>query len=117
MLRSTVLIAACLLAGCVALSERAALREMQQAQADHQHCTAKGLEYPSAQYTRCRLRLADARQRDAWLELRLVEQSREIQAPEIYHDPQQAYRPIREEEFDCVQRSYKDQTYIDCRQK
>lgn len=117
MCRRFTLLICLLLGGCSLLGLDRLERRIAQAQRDHAHCQARGLEYPSAAYEACRRTLADARQREQWLELQLVEQQEAMQNPAMARDPMAGYRPIRPEDFFCYKRTDRDVTYIACEQK
>lgn len=108
---------ALLSAGCALLGAGSLERRIEQAQKDDAYCRAQGHVYPSDAYTACRRTLANERQKDAWLELQLVEQNDAMQTPATARDPMRGYRPIRAEDFYCYKRTDNKITYVACEQK
>ncbi|HWP94144.1 MAG TPA: hypothetical protein VNL72_00200 [Gammaproteobacteria bacterium] len=102
--------------GCSLLAERAQQAAIEEAQADHRTCAAQGHEYPSENYRKCRLRIADERQFDRWTELKMLERSRELASPNLYPPEREIYRPIDPARFECRQRTWEQELYIECRE-
>lgn len=102
------------LAGCAWLQNLTRQQMVEQARTDDAVCMTRGLAFPAENYVNCRLQLADARQKDAWLELRLIEQHQQLASPGVHGDLAQGYRPIRAEDFHCERRFADDAEYIYC---
>ncbi len=102
------------LTGCAWLQDLTREQMVEQARADDAICVAQGSAFPAENYVNCRLHLADARQKDAWLELRLMEQQQQLTSPGVHGDLAQGYRPIRAEDFHCERRFAADAEYIYC---
>jgi len=102
------------LAGCAWLQNLTREQMVEQARADDAVCAAQGLAFPAENYVDCRRRLADARQKDAWLELQLTKQQQQLTSPGVQADLSRGYRPIQAEDFYCERRFAADAEYIYC---
>ncbi len=106
------------LTACTALQEHGKKRRFQLAQKDHTSCTARGFEFPSAKYRKCRLAEMDERDRKLWMEVQMSQRSNEPNTAEfiIPNTPNriEEYRSIDDEHFLCELRYYDDIEYVYC---
>lgn len=79
---------------------------------DHAECAARGLEWPSGGYERCRYEIAERRHRRDWQNLRMIEPERPDQSAGPAREP---YRPLPRGSFRCIERTLADGgRWIEC---
>jgi hypothetical protein len=115
MIRAILLVALLAEVGCAAWRGADADREYREAQKDHAQCASDTVAFPAPEYVACRRKLADARQRDQWLELSMAQQLERGRTPEYLNPaPPAPYRPIDAQRFVCEERSRDGATWIAC---
>jgi len=106
------------LAGCAALSERDADRERTEAVADHAACIEDAHAFPSEDYTTCRRRIAEERQRKQWMELSLAQQQQGSRTPDYLPTPPPGvYTPLDPSRYRCESTGDPAAPVIQCRER
>ena len=105
-------------AACASLSGRDAERERGEALRDDARCVADGAQFPSVDYTACRLRLAEQRQRKNVEQLTLASRAA---ANRTYDTslaaPPGEYRAIDPERFVCEERTRAGERIVACAER
>lgn len=107
--RIVLALALCTVQGCAAFigDDARALADN-----DHTACDARGHEWPSAGYERCRYEIAERRHRRDWQNLRMIEPQRPDQGARPAPEP---YRSLPRGSFRCVERTLADGgRWIEC---
>ena len=91
-------------------------RRVESARVDDRACRNAGYEWPSPAYTDCRRFRFDARQREQWQELQMLNRQQHSEPGIPSLSPDEPYRPVRKENFRCIDAKVDGEPFIDCRE-
>lgn len=100
---------------CASYSAHRHASRLALARQDDAACLAQGWRYPEPRYVSCRMDLQDARLHKDWMNLQLMQQTRNQPAgiPQPY-PYKEAYRPLDRDHFSCRLSREANQDYVLC---